>query len=163
MILIFAAGKIARTFENDNEQRAYTHHRNCHPRPAACSADRLVVHVRDDAGSESSAQSWADPQGKTVTPGAGLLPPPYRQEGKVNARNDFKRPSNQSFDARLVLAAARLRLAALVDSLVARWLERCAANAAAAQHLFTAVRKPAREFGMRVSLVVSSPSWDETR
>ncbi len=81
----------------------------------------------------------------------------------MNARNDFKKLSDQSFNTRLVLAAARLRLAALVDSLVARWLERCAANAAAGQHLFTAARKPAREFGMRASLVVSSPSWDESR
>jgi len=52
------------------------------------------------------------------------------------ARNNVKRPSDQSLDARLVLAAAQLRLAAQVDFLVARWLERCATNAEAAQRLF---------------------------
>ena len=46
----------------------------------------------------------------------------------MNARNDVKRPSDQSLDARLVLAAAQLRFAARVDFLVARWLERCATN-----------------------------------
>jgi hypothetical protein len=51
----------------------------------------------------------------------------------MNARNDVKRPSDQSLDARLVLAAAQLRFAARVDFLVARWLERCATNAEAAQ------------------------------
>jgi hypothetical protein len=40
---------------------------------------------------------------------------------------------------------------------VARWLERCATNAEAAQRLFKTDRKPTREFGMGVSLVVSSP------
>jgi len=54
----------------------------------------------------------------------------------MNARNDFKRPPDRSLDARLVLAAARLRFATLVDGLVARRLERCAANAEAAQRLF---------------------------
>ena len=54
----------------------------------------------------------------------------------MNARNDVKRPSDQSLDARLVLAAAQLRLAARVDFLVARWLERRAANAEASQRLF---------------------------
>ena len=39
------------------------------------------------------------------------------------ARNNVKRPSDQSLDARLVLAAAQLRLAAQVEFLVARWLE----------------------------------------
>jgi hypothetical protein len=80
----------------------------------------------------------------------------------MNARNDFKRPSDRSLDARPVLAAARLRFAARVDLLVARWLERCATNAEAAQRLFKTDRKPAREFGMGVSLVVSSPRWDES-
>jgi hypothetical protein len=51
----------------------------------------------------------------------------------MNARNDVKRPSDQSLDARLVLAAAQLRFAARVDFLVARWLERCATNAEVAQ------------------------------
>ena len=39
----------------------------------------------------------------------------------MNARNDVKRPSDQSLDARLVLVAAQLRFAARVDFLVARW------------------------------------------
>ena len=70
----------------------------------------------------------------------------------MNARNDVKRPSDRSLDARLLLAAAQLRVAARVDFLVARWLERCATNAEAAQRLFKADRKPTREFGMGVSL-----------
>ena len=77
----------------------------------------------------------------------------------MNARNDVKKPSNQSLDARLVLAAAQLRFAASLDFLVARWLERCATNAEAAQRLFKTVRN---KFEMGVSLVVSSPRWDET-
>jgi hypothetical protein len=80
----------------------------------------------------------------------------------MNARNDVKKPFDQSLDARLVLAAAQLRFAARVDLLVARWLQRCATNAEAAQRLFKTDRKPAREFGMGVSLVVSSPHWDES-
>jgi hypothetical protein len=51
----------------------------------------------------------------------------------MNAHNDVKRPSDQSLDKRLVLAAAQLRFAARVDFLVARWLERCATNAEGAQ------------------------------
>ena len=78
----------------------------------------------------------------------------------MNARNDVNRPSDQSWDARLVLA--QRRFAARVDFLVARWLERCAANAEAAQWLFKTDRKPTREFGVGVSLVVSSPRWDES-
>ena len=78
----------------------------------------------------------------------------------MNAQNDFKRRSHRSLDARRALAVARLRLAALVDVLVARWLERCAANVEAAQWLFETDRKPARGFAMR--LVVSSPRWDES-
>ena len=54
----------------------------------------------------------------------------------MNARNDVKRPFDLNVDARLVLAAARLRLAAQLDFLVARWLERCATNAEAAQRVF---------------------------
>jgi len=65
----------------------------------------------------------------------------------MKARNNAKRPSDQSLDARLVLAAARLRFAAWVDSFVAHWLERCAANAEAAEGLFTTDRNPARELG----------------
>jgi hypothetical protein len=76
----------------------------------------------------------------------------------MNAHNDVKRPSDQSLDARLVLAA----FAARVDFLVARWLERCATNAEVAQRWFKTDRKPTREFGMGVSLVVSSPRWDES-
>ena len=64
----------------------------------------------------------------------------------MNARNDVKKPSVQSLDTRLVLAAARLRFAARVDFLVARWLERCATNAEAAQRLFKADSKPTRAF-----------------
>jgi hypothetical protein len=80
----------------------------------------------------------------------------------MNARNDVKRPSYQSLNARLVLAAAQLRFAARVDFLAARWLERCATNAEAAQRLFRSDRKPARELGIGASLVVSSPRWDES-
>jgi hypothetical protein len=69
----------------------------------------------------------------------------------MNARNDVKRPSNQSLDARVVLAAAQLRFAARVDFLVPRWLERCATNAEVAQRWFKTDRKPTREFGMGVS------------
>ena len=80
----------------------------------------------------------------------------------MNAHNDVKRPSNQSLDARLGLAAAQLRFAARVDFLVARWLERCATNAVVAQRWFKTDRKPAREFGTGASLVVSSPRWNES-
>ena len=80
----------------------------------------------------------------------------------MNAHNDFKRPSDQSLDARLVLAAAQLRFAARVDFLVARWLERCATNAEVAQRWFKTDREPTPEFGTGVSLVVSSPRWDES-
>jgi hypothetical protein len=71
----------------------------------------------------------------------------------MNAHNDAKRYFDHRLDARLVLAAARLRLAALVDGLVADWLECCAVNAEAAQHWFTTDREPTRKFGMRMSLV----------
>ena len=66
----------------------------------------------------------------------------------MNARNDVKRLSDLSLDARPVLAAVRLRFAAWVDFLVARWLERRATNIEAAQHLLENNCKPAREFGM---------------
>jgi hypothetical protein len=69
----------------------------------------------------------------------------------MNAHNDVKRPSDQSLDARLVLAAAQLRFAARVDLLVARWLERCAENAEAKQWWFRTDRKPTPEFGIGVS------------
>jgi hypothetical protein len=77
----------------------------------------------------------------------------------MKARNYVKRPFE---NARLALAAAQLRFAARVDFLVARWLERCATNAETAQRLFKSDRKPKREFGMGMSLVVSSPRWDES-
>ena len=80
----------------------------------------------------------------------------------MNARKYFKRLSDQSLNARLVLAAARQGLAARADVLVARWLERSAANAVAAQRLFEINRKPAREFGRELRLVVSSLHWDES-
>ena len=76
----------------------------------------------------------------------------------MNAHNDVKRPSD--LDLRLV--AAQLRFAARVDFLVARWLERCATNAEVAQRFLKTDQKPTREFGIGVSLVVSSPRWDET-
>jgi hypothetical protein len=53
----------------------------------------------------------------------------------MNARSEVKRLSDQSLDAKLVLAAAQLRFAASVDFLVAYWLDRCATNAEAAQRL----------------------------
>jgi hypothetical protein len=81
----------------------------------------------------------------------------------MNAHEEIKRPFYPSFDARPVLAAAHLRLAAWVDLRVARWLERCASNAEAAQRLFKADRKPSRGFGMGVGLAVSSGPWDESR
>ena len=80
----------------------------------------------------------------------------------MNAHNDVKRPSDQRFDARLVLAAVQLRFAARVDFLVARWLERCATNAEVAQRWFRTDPKPGREFGAGASVVVSSPRWDES-
>ena len=160
--MTFVAGEIACTLEDRNAQRTHTHRRDCRPRRAAYSAGRMVVHVRGEVGPEFSARNGADPQGKSVTLGAGPLPPPNRQEGKMNARNNVKRPSDQSLDARLVLAAAQLRFTARVDFLVARWLERCATNAEAAQRLFKTDRKPTLEFGTGVSFIVSSPRWDES-
>ena len=73
--MTFVAGEIARTLEDRDAQRTHTHRRDCRPRPAAYSAGRLVVHVRDGTGSELSAPGGADPQSKSVTLGAGLLPP----------------------------------------------------------------------------------------
>jgi len=66
----------------------------------------------------------------------------------MNARNDFKRLSDRSLELGLVLAAVQLRLAARVDFLVARWLQRCASEVEAAQRLFETERKPTSEFGM---------------
>ena len=64
----------------------------------------------------------------------------------MNARNDVKRLFDRRLDARPLLAEVRLRFAAWVDLFVARWLQRCAANIEAAQHLFETDRKPAPEF-----------------
>ena len=80
----------------------------------------------------------------------------------MSAPNHVKTPSDHSLDARLVRAAARLRFAARVDFLVARWLERCATNVEAAQRLFKTDQKATGEFGMGVSLLVSSTGWDES-
>ena len=80
----------------------------------------------------------------------------------MNARKNFKRSFDQRLGARAVLAAAQRRFAAWVDLRVARWLERCAANAESAQRLFKTVPKTTDEFGMAVSLVVSSPRWNES-
>jgi hypothetical protein len=66
----------------------------------------------------------------------------------MTARNDVKRPSDLSFDARPLLAAVQLRFAARLDFLVARWLERYATRVEAAQRRFETDRKPTREFGM---------------
>ena len=81
----------------------------------------------------------------------------------MNAHREIKRPYYPNLDARPFLAAAQLRLAAWVDARVARWLERCASNAEAAQRLFKSDRKPPRPFGIGVGLAVSSGHWDESR
>ena len=52
----------------------------------------------------------------------------------MSARNNVKKPSDHSLYARL--KAVRVRFATGVDSLVARWLERCATNIEASQWLF---------------------------
>jgi hypothetical protein len=80
----------------------------------------------------------------------------------MNARSEIKRYVHPRFDARRVLAAAQLRLAAAVDRHVARWLERCAADIEAAQGLFKSDRKPGREYGMGAGVAVSSSSWIES-
>jgi hypothetical protein len=79
----------------------------------------------------------------------------------MNARNNVKKLHQRNFNVRRELAAVRLRLAARLDFLVARWLERCAVNAVAAQELFRNDRRPSRGFGIGVSLVASSPRWEE--
>src|SRR5437899_9995559 len=133
--MTLVTGEIARTLEDRNAQGTHIHRSDCRPRPAAYSAGRLVVHVRGDTGSEFSARSRADPQGKSVTLGAGPLPPPNRQEGKMNARNDVKRPSEQSIAARLELTSAQPLSAARIGLQVARSLVRSAKNVYAAQRL----------------------------
>jgi len=79
----------------------------------------------------------------------------------MNARKYFKRFFDQGLNPRLVLATARQGLAARADAFVARWLERSAANAVAAQRLFEINPKPATEFGSGLRFVASSPHWDE--
>jgi hypothetical protein len=61
----------------------------------------------------------------------------------MNARNDVKRPFDQTLDAKPLLAAVQVRFAARVDLLVARWLERCATNIEGGRRLFDTDRKPA--------------------
>ena len=80
----------------------------------------------------------------------------------MNARKYFKKLSNQSLDARHLLASAQRGFAARIDFLVARWLARVAANAVSAQRLFESDRKPAPALGGGLSLVVSSPHWNES-
>jgi hypothetical protein len=72
----------------------------------------------------------------------------------MNARNDINKLFDQNLDARLVRAAAQLRLAAWIDVLVARWLERRAADIEAAQRLFKGGRKRRRSEVRRGSKVV---------
>jgi hypothetical protein len=60
----------------------------------------------------------------------------------MNARNDVKKPSDQSLDASRMLAVAQVRFTARVNFFVARWLERCATNVEAAQRLFETDRQP---------------------
>jgi hypothetical protein len=52
------------------------------------------------------------------------------------ARNDFNSPFYSNPNARFVLAAVQARFVARVDLFVARWLERRAADAEAAQRWF---------------------------
>jgi hypothetical protein len=78
----------------------------------------------------------------------------------MNARIHVKKTSYQSLGARIARAVTRLGVR--VDFLVAGWLQRCAMNADAAQRLFTIGRKPARRFGIGMSLVVPSLGWDES-
>ena len=78
----------------------------------------------------------------------------------MSAHRKFKRSYYRSLDARPVLAAAQLRLAAWVDLRAARWLERCAANAEAAQGLFMADRNPpAQSFSL--SPFLRGEGWGE--
>ena len=72
------------------------------------------------------------------------------------ARNDVKKPFHSS--ARRALAAAQRRFAAWVDVRVARWIERCARNAEAAQGLFPD-QMSAGEFGMERASSRILPTW----
>jgi hypothetical protein len=69
----------------------------------------------------------------------------------MSAHNDVNRQFRQSLGARLVPAAAQLRFAARVDILVARWLERCATNAEAAQRWFETDPTPTLERTGRIA------------
>ena len=53
----------------------------------------------------------------------------------MNAREIIKIQSGFDAGAARIALAARLQLAALLDAVVAGWLERCATNAEAAQRL----------------------------
>ena len=55
----------------------------------------------------------------------------------MQAHNDVKSAFHRGAAARPMLVAARLRLAERLDVLVARWLERCASDAEAAQRFFS--------------------------
>ena len=70
----------------------------------------------------------------------------------MNAHEDIKTLFYPKLDARPVLARVQLRLAAWIDGVVARWLERRARNAEAAHRLFEGDRKPSRAFGLGVRL-----------
>jgi len=81
----------------------------------------------------------------------------------MNARNDVNRSLDQNLKAKIGLAAVQQRFVALVDFLVARWLERCATKAEAAQQSFKSpypnsrVPKPIIAFALLalVSLVLA--------
>jgi hypothetical protein len=76
----------------------------------------------------------------------------------MQAHNDVKRVFNGVI-ARLVPVAARLRLADRIDALVAGWLERCAADAEAAQRFFSfRVDRNAADDGFDVGPAASSVS-----
>jgi hypothetical protein len=65
----------------------------------------------------------------------------------MNAHTNTSKSFQHGLGARIVRALAQLRLGTRVDFLVAGWLERCAANAVAAQHWFNGDHAPTREFG----------------
>jgi hypothetical protein len=74
------------------------------------------------------------------------------------ARNQIKRPFHPKPNAARAVAAARRRFAAWVDVRVARWIERCARNAVAAQGFFPD-QTSARETGMERGLSPFIPTW----
>ena len=81
----------------------------------------------------------------------------------MKARKYFKRSSGRRLNLRLVLAAAQRGMAAWFDFLVARWLERSAANAEAAQRWFEINGEPARKVANGLGFFVSSPRWNPER